>query len=82
MAANQLKLMETQNHLMEQCADGTLREAIFEVGKALVAKGTIDELDDVLRIPAVVQAKDATTSIREGQVILVDGDPGTVEPDV
>jgi AcrR family transcriptional regulator len=82
MAANQVKLMETRNHLIEQCTDGTLRAAIFEVGKALVARGTIDEPDDVLHISAVIQAKDATTSIREGQVILVDGDLGIVELDV
>lgn len=34
------------------------------------------------RIPAVILTKDATTSVREGQTITVDGDAGTVQLDV
>ena len=32
-------------------------------------------------IPAVIQTQDATTSIKEGQIIAVDGDIGVVELD-
>jgi pyruvate,water dikinase len=34
------------------------------------------------RIPAVIQTRDATTYVREGQLIVVDGDNGIIELDV
>jgi pyruvate,water dikinase len=50
MATNQVRFMEDHNYLMEQCTHGSLREAIYETGKALVARDMIDEPDDVLHI--------------------------------
>ena len=43
-------MMENHNHLMEQCTVGQMRSAIFEMGKALVKAGFLDDPDDVLHL--------------------------------
>ena len=43
-------MMENHNHLMEQCTVGQMRSAIFEMGKALVKAGFLDDPDDVFHL--------------------------------
>jgi len=42
-----VRFMEDHNYYMEQCTVGTMREAIFEVGKLMVRKDLIDSPDDI-----------------------------------
>src|SRR5439155_21827153 len=42
--------MENSNHMIEQEAMGSMREAIDRLGRALVAAGALDAADDVLHL--------------------------------
>jgi len=42
-----VRFLEDHNYYMEQCTIGTMREAIYSVGLALVKRGQIDHPDDV-----------------------------------
>jgi phosphohistidine swiveling domain-containing protein len=48
--ARQIRAMEDHNALMEQEAQGTLRESIDRLGRALVAAGRVDKPTDVLSL--------------------------------
>ena len=50
MAIIWVRFLEDHNYSMEQSTVGTMREAIFEVGKALVWKDLIDVEDDVIHV--------------------------------
>ncbi|MEE2754077.1 MAG: PEP/pyruvate-binding domain-containing protein [Candidatus Latescibacterota bacterium] len=42
-----VRFLEDHNYYMEQCTVGTMREAIFDTGQALVKRGQIEYADDV-----------------------------------
>jgi phosphoenolpyruvate synthase/pyruvate phosphate dikinase len=47
-ATFRVRILENHNYWMEQCTYGTLREAIFEVGTALVQENLMDDPDDII----------------------------------
>jgi pyruvate,water dikinase len=51
-----VRFLEDHNYYMEQCTVGTMREAIFEVGSAMVQKDIIDTPDDVFHF-AIAELK-------------------------
>ncbi|MCZ6633229.1 MAG: PEP-utilizing enzyme, partial [bacterium] len=49
-AISRVRLLENHNYWMEQCTEGTLREAISEVGSALVRENMIEDPDDIIHL--------------------------------
>ncbi|MDA0366533.1 MAG: hypothetical protein O2843_11845, partial [Chloroflexi bacterium] len=45
-----MRSMENHNHLMEQRTGGLLREALHELGRALVAEGSVSQAEDVFHL--------------------------------
>jgi rifampicin phosphotransferase len=45
-----VRFLENHNYYMEQCSIGTMREAVYAVGKALVEDGLVEDPDDIVHL--------------------------------
>jgi pyruvate,water dikinase len=66
-----VRFIEDHNHYMEQCSIGTMREAVFDVGRVLVERNLIDDPDDVIHF-----------TIAELRSVAADPHPADLRPRV